>query len=144
MIHSSSKASLCLALLHQKKESLWQQHKIKIVAATALTICTIALVTIYNYDTRDCIEGFYDDLTGSICEKGEWYPLASFRDYNKYYKLIESCKNGGRSMGCFHKNYYRELSLECKENPTAGLCDGNYDHTAWVEKIYSWVNSRPA
>jgi hypothetical protein len=118
--------------------SQWNHHKVSILSVTALAAAVMVFVAIYR--SKGCVDGFYDDWGCKKCEDGKWIWGECDPNYERYQKLIKSCMNGDTTPGCFKDSYYRELSLECKENPTAALCDGKYDHTEWVNKVNRWVS----
>jgi len=119
--------------------SQWNHHKVSILSATTLAAAVVVFVAIYR--SKGCVEGFYDDLGCAKCEGGKWdFGYKCLPDYERYHKLIESCINGDTTPGCSNGSYYRELSIECQQNPTAVLCDGNYNHTEWVKKVYDYMN----
>lgn len=113
------------------------KNKIKI----ALVISAFAIALLYNlriFLSKNCVEGFYDEWGCATCENGKWIADKCLPNYEKYSKLIEICASNSQADGCFHGNYYRELSSECKENPTAALCNGNYDYTKWLKEVNSF------
>lgn len=135
--------------INPKNEIHWNGNKFtRLSMATAMFSITAVVLLVLKDKCfpKGCVNGFYDDLSDSYCENGRFEPdnmslCIPQCHYEKYYNLIESCKRGDKISGCFHKNYYRELTPECKANPLAKLCDGKYDYVEWVNEINAWVNS---
>jgi hypothetical protein len=129
----------CLNKLNQNNLS-WYQNKNKTLIRIALAISALAIGLLYYSKinlSKDCVEGFYDEWGCATCENGKWMSDKCLPNYEKYSKLVESCARESKADGCFHGNYYRELSSECKENPKAALCDGNYDYVEWHNQVKS-------
>jgi hypothetical protein len=118
----------------------WRHHKVRILSGTLLVIAAAVLISTFRNMSKECVNGFYDDWGCKTCRDGKWDGNECLPNYDRYYNLIESCLKGNTFPGCSSGSYYRELSIECKENPTAALCDGNYNHEEWSEGVYSLVN----
>jgi len=118
--------------------SQWNHHKVSILSTAVLAVAVIVLMATYRF--KGCVNEFYDDWGCADCEDGKWVWNECMPDYARYHKLIESCINGDTTPGCSDGSYYRELSIECQQNPTAALCDGKYNHTEWVKEVYDYMN----
>jgi hypothetical protein len=86
-----------------------------------------------------CVEGFYDEFKCSVCENGKWNPADCLPKLKKYAELIQQCARNESVPGCLDGKFYRHLTQECKDNPSAALCDGYYDYQRdFLDEVSQW------
>jgi hypothetical protein len=140
----------------KKPSSLYGSPKPIVMLTAALAIsATVAVILtkIFPITKNGCVERFYDQWTDKYCRDGKFvYSLNECAQlpeaflHRGFQDLIDYCEanksdNGNQLLtGCLDGKFYRELTQECMDNPSAALCDGNYDYEKdFRDHVFRWV-----
>jgi len=111
-------------------QSVWRQHKVKILSAVALSICSIVAITLYDRiywihaaDGGKCPSPNPNDkFNHYMCIGSKWHQ-AAYVPLSELEERAKACSLGEKITGCVDGKYFHHQSSECLNNPKGYFCE---------------------